>query len=57
MMKRLGFAAATCTTTAYAPQFIKALKTRSTGDVSLGMFLLMFLGVILWLLYSPATVH
>jgi MtN3 and saliva related transmembrane protein len=34
LTKLLGFAAATCTTTAYAPQFIKAWKSRSTTDVS-----------------------
>jgi MtN3 and saliva related transmembrane protein len=52
VIKLLGFAAATCTTAAYAPQFIKAFKTRSTNDISLGMFLLMVSGINLWLLYG-----
>jgi len=43
MIKLLGFAAATCTTVAYAPQFIKVWKTRSARDISLGMFLVMLL--------------
>jgi len=30
----LGFAAATCTTTAHAPQVVKAWKSRSTTGVS-----------------------
>ncbi len=30
VIKLLGFAAATCTTLAYAPQFVKVRKTRST---------------------------
>lgn len=51
-IKLLGFAAATCTTVAYAPQFIKVWRTRSTDDISLGMFLVMVLGVFLWLVYG-----
>ena len=43
VIKLLGFAAATCTTAAYAPQFIKVWKTRSARDISLGMFLVMVL--------------
>jgi MtN3 and saliva related transmembrane protein len=51
-IKLLGFAAATCTTVAYAPQFVKVWRTRSTDDISLGMFLVMVLGLALWLLYG-----
>ena len=51
-IKLLGFAAATCTTLAFAPQFVKVWRTRSTEDISLGMFLVMVLGVALWLLYG-----
>jgi MtN3 and saliva related transmembrane protein len=51
-IKLIGFAAATCTTVAYAPQVIKVWKTRSTGDISLGMFLVMVLGLALWLVYG-----
>ena len=35
-----------------APQFIKVWRTRSTEDISLGMFLVLVLGVALWLLYG-----
>ena len=35
----LGLAAACCTTLAFVPQVVKAWKTRSTTDISLGMFL------------------
>ncbi|MDH2341958.1 SemiSWEET transporter [Bradyrhizobium sp. SSUT77] len=52
LIKLLGFAAATCTTVAYAPQFIKVWKTRSARDISLGMFLVMVLGLALWLVYG-----
>lgn len=52
VIKLIGFAAATCTTVAYAPQALKVWKTRSTGDISLGMFLVMVLGLALWLIYG-----
>ncbi|MCK1358506.1 SemiSWEET transporter [Bradyrhizobium sp. 199] len=52
VIKLIGFAAATCTTVAYAPQAIKVWKSRSTGDISLGMFLVMVLGLALWLVYG-----
>ena len=51
-IKLLGFAAATCTTLAYAPQFVKVWRTRSTEDISLGMLLVLVLGLVLWLLYG-----
>jgi len=51
-IKLLGFAAATCTTLAYAPQFVKVWRTRSAEDISLGMLLVMVLGLALWLLYG-----
>ena len=51
-IKLLGFAAATCTTLAFAPQCVKVWRTRSTEDISLGMFLVLVLGVALWLLYG-----
>jgi len=48
----IGLLAACCTTLAYAPQAIKTWQTRSTGDISLGMFSLMVVGVGLWLVYG-----
>jgi MtN3 and saliva related transmembrane protein len=51
-IKLIGFAAATCTTVAYAPQFIKVWRTRSARDISLVMFLVMVLGIALWLTYG-----
>ena len=50
-IKLIGFAAATCTTVAYAPQFIKVWRSRSARDISLVMFLVMVLGIALWLTY------
>ncbi len=48
----IGLAAAVCTTVAYAPQAIKTWRTRSTKDISLGMFVLMVTGIVLWLAYG-----
>ncbi len=48
----IGLAAALCTTLAYVPQVLKAWRSKSTSDVSLGMFTLMVTGVALWLVYG-----
>jgi MtN3 and saliva related transmembrane protein len=48
----IGLVAACLTTIAYAPQAIKTWRTRSTKDISLGMFALMVTGVALWLVYG-----
>ncbi|MDO9472366.1 MAG: SemiSWEET transporter [Caulobacter sp.] len=48
----IGLVAAACTALAFLPQVIKTWRTRSTGDLSLPMFLLMTFGVFLWLVYG-----
>jgi MtN3 and saliva related transmembrane protein len=48
----LGIAAGALTTVAFVPQVVKAWRTRSTRDVSLGMFLTLCAGILLWLLYG-----
>ncbi len=48
----LGLAAGTLTTAAFVPQVIKTWRTRSTHDISLGMFALFNAGLVLWLLYG-----
>ena len=48
----VGLTAAFCTTAAFVPQVVKTWRTRSTHDISLGMFLLMTLGIFLWLVYG-----
>ena len=48
----IGLAAAFCTTAAYLPQVLHTWRTRSTGDLSLPMFLVMTTGVALWLIYG-----
>jgi len=48
----IGFAAAFFTTVAYVPQVLRIWRTRSTEDISLGMFVVMTIGVVLWLIYG-----
>jgi len=51
----LGLTAAVFTTSAGIPQLIKAIKTKSTKDLSLGMFIILSIGVLLWLIYGIIT--
>lgn len=48
----IGLIAALLTTSAFVPQAIKILKTREVKDVSLTMYLVMFIGVCLWFYYG-----
>jgi len=48
----IGFSAAVCTTLAFVPQVIKAIKTKQTKDISLLMYSIMITGLILWLSYG-----
>ncbi|OGI52050.1 MAG: hypothetical protein A3B81_04085 [Candidatus Muproteobacteria bacterium RIFCSPHIGHO2_02_FULL_65_16] len=48
----LGFAAGALTTVAFVPQVVKTWRTRSTHDISLGMFVLFNTGQVLWLVYG-----
>lgn len=40
------------TTISFIPQVVKTWKTRSTRDLSMGMFLLFTLGLVFWLVYG-----
>ena len=48
----LGFFAGALTTMAFVPQVTKIWKSRSTKDISLGMYSAFVLGVFLWFLYG-----
>ena len=48
----LGLIAAFFTTVSYLPQAIKTIKTKQTKDLSLGMYLILTIGVLLWLVYG-----
>jgi MtN3 and saliva related transmembrane protein len=47
-----GYVAATLTTVAFLPQAIKALRTRDTRSISLGMYVVFTVGVAFWLVYG-----
>ena len=47
-----GYAAAFCTTAAFVPQVLRVWRTRSTGDISLRMFLVLVTGLCLWVAYG-----
>jgi len=48
----IGLIAAVLTTSAYVPQAYKTWKTKSAGNISLTMYIAMFIGIILWLIYG-----
>ena len=48
----IGLIAAALTTGALFPQLIKVWKTKSTKDISTGMFSLISAGVFLWFIYG-----
>ncbi len=47
-----GFMAGTLTTFSLVPQLVKAWKSKHTKDVSLGMFVTLCAGLVLWVLYG-----
>ena len=48
----IGFIAGTLTTFAFVPQVVKTFRTKSSGDLSVGMLSLICSGVFLWLVYG-----
>lgn len=48
----LGLVAGTLTTAAFLPQLIKVWKSRSTKDISLAMYIVICLGILLWLIFG-----
>ena len=51
----LGLVAGTLTTLSFLPQLLKAWKSRSTHDISIGMFSLLAVGIALWIVYGVVT--
>ncbi|WP_370276513.1 SemiSWEET family sugar transporter [Lutibacter sp. HS1-25] len=48
----IGLIAAVLTTSSFVPQVYKTWKTKSVGNISLTMYIAMFLGILLWLVYG-----
>ena len=51
----ISYLAAFLTTVSFLPQAIKTVRTRNTGGISLGMYVLFTCGVILWMVYGIST--
>lgn len=50
----IGYAATTLTTAAFVPQAVKILRSRDARSVSLGMYVVLLVGVALWFCYGVA---
>lgn len=48
----LGLAAAFLTTISQLPQALKTIKTKHTADISLTTYLVLTIGVLVWLVYG-----
>ena len=48
----IGFIAGTFTTVAFLPQLVRVWRTKSAGDISLLMYLIICTGIALWLIYG-----
>ncbi len=48
----IGIAAGTLTTLSFLPQVIKAWRSKSVKDISLGMYAIFSLGLALWIMYG-----
>jgi len=48
----IGYLAGFCTAVAQFPQALKVIKTRNTQSISIGMYLIMTIGIFFWFLYG-----
>jgi MtN3 and saliva related transmembrane protein len=55
MIQAIGFLAGFLTTVSFIPQVVKAYRTRSTNDLSLGMLTTFSVGLGLWIAYGIVT--
>jgi MtN3 and saliva related transmembrane protein len=52
MIHYLGYFAGTLTVCSFLPQVVRTWRTRKTGDLHLGMFLLLVTASSLWIVYG-----
>ncbi|MBB5019807.1 MtN3 and saliva related transmembrane protein [Chitinivorax tropicus] len=48
----LGMLAAVCTTGAFVPQVLHVWRRKSAQDISFGMYFILVVGIVLWLIYG-----
>ena len=51
-IEAVGIIAAILTTSGFIPQLYKTIKTKNVDGVSLSMFLVLFIGILFWLVYG-----
>lgn len=51
-MEWVGYLAGICTTLSIIPQLLHTYRHKSVGDLALTMYLIGFLGTLLWLVYG-----
>ena len=51
----MGLLAAFCSTAAFLSPVVKTWRTRSTKDISIVMFMVLVIGILLWLAYGIMT--
>jgi MtN3 and saliva related transmembrane protein len=52
MIEYLGYFAGTLTVLSFLPQVYRSWQTRRTGDLSMGMFMLLIAASSLWMVYG-----
>jgi MtN3 and saliva related transmembrane protein len=55
MVEIIGFIAAILTTISFIPQALKVIKTNDVKALSLHMYLILNIGIFLWLIYGLLT--
>lgn len=48
----IGLVAAVITTSSFLPQVFKAYKTKDTKSLSLTMYVALFIGTVMWMIYG-----
>lgn len=51
-LEYIGVIAAILTTSGFVPQVYKTLKTKEVKGISLSMYLVLFIGMVFWLIYG-----
>ncbi|MCG6152516.1 SemiSWEET transporter [Leptospira bandrabouensis] len=52
MENLIGYVAAFLTTVSFLPQVLRVVMTKQTRDISRNMYIMFFLGVLLWFIYG-----
>ncbi|MBU0684204.1 MAG: SemiSWEET transporter [Candidatus Omnitrophica bacterium] len=51
-MELIGLSAGICTTVSFIPQIVKIVKSKHARDISLWMYVILTMGIFLWLVYG-----